>query len=168
MAHDNKNKNRGGRNDNRSNEAKPFDFSIFKEKYKKWIQEEIDDDCINFMDKFGLFLCDKSDKNASFPGFKAVTTSQMRNIFSEVKRIEVKVIDQEQYDKNRSYILLLRPKIAYSTARVLASKRDSRMIELREVLEKCLLAIENYQQFKRFSQIFEGIIAYHKVYGGKD
>ena len=31
----------------------------------------------------------------------------MRNIFSEVKRIEVKVIDQEQYDKNKSYILLL-------------------------------------------------------------
>jgi CRISPR-associated protein Csm2 len=141
----------------------------FSNKFKKeWIEAEINDDCIQFMEDFGLFLCDKKNAEERFPGFKAVTTSQMRNIFSEVKRIEVKVINEEQYEKNRSHILLLRPKIAYNTARVLASKRDSKMIDLREVLEKGLLAIKDYQQFKRFSQFFEGIIAYHKVYGGKD
>lgn len=141
----------------------------FSNKFKEeWIKKEIDEDCINFMEEFGLFLCDKKNLDERFPGRKAVTTTQMRNIFSEVKRIEVKVINQEQFQKSKSAILLLRPKIAYNTARVLANKRDSNMTELREVLEKGLLAVENHQHFKSFSQFFEGIIAYHKVYGGKD
>lgn len=144
-------------------------MGIFSNNFKKeWIQTEIDEDCIKFMEDFGLYLCDKKNADERFPGSNAVTTTQMRNIFSEVKRIEVKVINQEQYEKSKADILLLRPKIAYNTARVLSSKRDSKMTELREVLEKGLLAIKNYQQFKSFSQFFEGIIAYHKVYGGRD
>jgi CRISPR-associated protein Csm2 len=135
----------------------------------KWIQDEIDADCIDFMEEFGLYLCDKKDKNDRFPGRNAVTTSQMRNIFSEVKRIEVKLTDKEQWKKEKVNVLLLRPKIAYNTARVISSKRESRMIDFREVLESGLLAIDDdLNHFKRFSQLLEGIIAYHKVYGGKD
>jgi CRISPR-associated protein Csm2 len=134
----------------------------------EWIQTEIDADCIKFMEDFGLYLCDKRKEEDYKPGSNAVTTSQMRNIFSEVKRIEVKLVNEEQWKKERSNILLLRPKIAYNTARVISKKRNSRMKDLREVLESGLLAVEKSEHFKRFSQLFEGIIAYHKVYGGRD
>jgi CRISPR-associated protein Csm2 len=150
----------------------------------EWINNEIDAHCIEFMEKFGLYLCDKKDITDRFPGRNAVTTSQMRNIFSEVKRIEVKLTGEKKWEQERSKILLLRPKIAYNTARVISSKRESRMVDLREVLEAGLTAIhkkvineevleeKDYKKlidnFKRFSQVLEGIIAYHKVYGGKD
>ena len=141
----------------------------FKNNFKQqWIQEEIDADCIRFMEDFGFFLCDKKKKEDRFPGYNAVTTSQMRNIFSEVKRIEVKVSNDKLWKKEYPKVLLLRPKIAYNTARVLSSKQSSRMTDLREVLEAGLIAVKKADDFKRFSQFFEGIIAYHKVYGGKD
>jgi len=133
----------------------------------KWIAIEIDELCIEFMQGLGLFLCDKTTESER-PGRNAVTTSQLRNIFSEVKRIDVKLNDESQFLKEKSNILLLRPKIAYNTARVLSNRRDSRMKEFREVLEKALTAIKSLDDFKRFSQFLEGIIAYHKVYGGKD
>jgi CRISPR-associated protein Csm2 len=131
----------------------------------KWIQEEIDDSCIAYMEGFGFHLCDKRDTN-SRPGYNAVTTSQMRNIFSEVKRIELKVSDTNGWQREKTAILLLRPKIAYSTARATSSKRDSRMKDLREILEKAIQAVKNAEDFKRFAAFLEGVIAYHKVYGG--
>lgn len=151
----------------------------------KWIQDEIDADCIDFMETFGLYLCDKKEKTDRFPGRNAVTTSQMRNIFSEVKRIEVKLSEPNKWKNEQANILLLRPKIAYNTARVISSKRESKIVDLRDVLESGLLAVSDEKiikkesleeadynnlisNFKRFSQVLEGIIAYHKVYGGKD
>lgn len=142
--------------------------SIVNDFRPSWIKEKIEESCIKFMDNFGLFLCDKKDKNDRFPGFNAVTTSQIRNIFAEVKRIEAQLVDDESWQREEASILLLRPKIAYNTARVTGSKRESRMIQLREVLEKGLQAIAGPDDFKRFCRFFEGILAYHKVYGGKD
>lgn len=132
-----------------------------------WITEGVDEACVQFMEDFGLRLCDKQKKDDRFTGRNAVTTSQMRNIFSEVKRIEVKLVDDKAWLKERANVLLLRPKIAYSTARAISDRRDSKMQELREVLETALSAIEGPAHFKRFAQFFEGLIAYHKVYGGQ-
>lgn len=145
--------------------TKIFNISDFN---LSWIKTEIDEHCIEFMEGLGIHLCDKRNESDKFPGSNAVTTSQMRNIFSEVKRIEVKVNSDEQWASERSNVLLLRPKIAYNTARVLSSKRDSKMLDLRKILDKALLSVENKEDFKRFTQFFEGVIAYHKVYGGKD
>mgnify|MGYP001943482762 FL=1 len=131
----------------------------------KWIQEEIDESCIAFMEGFGFHLCDKRDPD-SRPGYNAVTTSQMRNIFSEVKRIELKVNDKDGWKKEKTSVLLLRPKIAYSAARAISSKRDSKMKDLREVLEKAIQAVNGADDFKRFAAFLEGVIAYHKVHGG--
>ena len=138
------------------------------DKFVEDLQKEIDEQCIEFMEALGLYICDKKSEKDRYPGFNAVTTSQMRNIFSEVKRIEVKVNSEEQWIKEKSNVLLLRPKIAYNTARVLSNRRESKMAELRKVLDEALLAVENQEDFKRFSQFFEGVIAYHKVHGGKD
>lgn len=142
-----------------------FQKSRFK---TQWIKEGVDAECVDFMEDLGLFLCDKKNKNEKFPGFKAVTTSQLRNIFSEVKRIDVRLKDDTAFEKNQSEIHLLRPKIAYNTARVLSSRRDSNMQVFREILDKAILSISERKHFNHFSQFLEGVIAYHKVYGAKD
>jgi len=141
----------------------------------KWISQSIDESCIQYLENFGYHLCDKKSE-LDRPGFSAVTTSQLRNIFSEVKRIEIKVSSTtdadgqtvSNWDELATDVLLLRPKIAYNTARVLAKSQNSRMKDLRAILEKALSAIKGPEDFERFSQFMEGIIAYHKVYGGKD
>lgn len=137
----------------------------------KWISQKIDLEGIEYLENFGYHLCDKKSE-ADRPGFNAVTTSQLRNIFSEVKRIEIKLSsDTEQtkvWDSLTTDVLLLRPKIAYNTARVLSKSQNSRMKDLRTILEKALGSVKSPADFERFSQFMEGIIAYHKVHGGKD
>jgi len=132
----------------------------------KWITDKIDDPGIAYLENLGFYLCDKKNVNDRRPGRNAVTTSQMRNMFSEIKRIEQKLKD-ENHDWKTSF-LLLRPKIAYNAARVIAKGRDSRMKDLKVVLEKAHRAVETEAHFVNFSQFIEGVIAYHKVYGGKD
>ncbi len=133
-----------------------------------WIKKEIDDKCIEYMEGLGLHLCDKKNKDDDRLGRNAVTTSQLRNIFSEIKRLDVKINSDAQYEKEKTDILLLRPKIAYSTARVKSSKRETKMVDLRKVFEKAIIVIDDMQSFKRFAKFSQGIIAYHKVYGAKD
>ncbi len=140
-------------------------------KGKSWIVERIDDECINYLENFGYFLCDKSDEKAFAVGPNAMTTSQLRNIFGEIKRIQAQ-LDANPDDKTedwRNAFTMLRPKLAYSTARVLAQKRDNRIKAFRTVVEKAYHHVgDSPENFRRFSQFVEGIIAYQKVYGGKD
>lgn len=137
----------------------------------KWITQKIDSDGIEYLENFGFYLCDKKSEQDRV-GFNAVTTSQLRNIFSEVKRIEIKMSsdaeDSKTWDNLTTDVLLLRPKIAYNTARVLSKSQNSRMRDLRTILEKALNSVKSSGDFERFSQFMEGIIAYHKVHGGKD
>jgi CRISPR-associated protein Csm2 len=141
----------------------------------EWISKKITEPGIEYLENFGFYLCDKKTEQDRL-GYAAVTTSQLRNIFSEVKRIEIKIDISEDkegkktsnWDALASDVLLLRPKIAYNTARVVAKQQNSRMKDLRTILEKALQSVKEPDDFVRFSQFMEGIIAYHKVYGGRD
>ena len=92
------------------------------------------------------------------PGKNAMTTSQMRNIFGEVKSIEAQ-LTPNNWDKVLPDILLLRPKIAYNTARVISNprNRDSRIKAFREIMELALKEVDGAERFRRFAQFFEGI-----------
>jgi CRISPR-associated protein Csm2 len=139
----------------------------YKNEFKAaWITDKIDKAGIKYLSDFGLYLCDKTSVEDKFPGYNAMTTAQLRNIFSEVKRIEIRMDENEDWETD---VLMLRPKIAYNTARTLQRAKNSRMKQLREVLELALAEISSDKKhFTNFSKFFEGIIAYHKVYGGKD
>lgn len=141
-------------------------FQYLKDFNKSWITDKIDKAGIQYLENLGLLLCDKSSIKDPYPGYNGVTTSQLRNIFSEVKRIELKM-DDENTDWETD-VLMLRPKIAYNTARTLGRSKNSRMRELREVLEEALKNVSNSDHYRNFSKFCEGIIAYHKVNGGKD
>jgi CRISPR-associated protein Csm2 len=142
-------------------------FNYRKDFKKEWISEKIENDCIIWLENFGFFLCDKRYEKEPRPGGNAMTATQMRNIFGEVKRIEAQ-LTLDNWDKVLPDVLLLRPKIAYNTARGTSKRRDSRIKAFREIMELALKEVEDADTFRRFAQFFEGIIAYHKVYGGKD
>jgi CRISPR-associated protein Csm2 len=142
---------------------------------EKWISDKIEKECITWLENFGLYLCDKKEESEKL-GFNAMTATQMRNIFGEVKRIESQLplptdkpeMATKAWEKILPDVLLLRPKIAYNTAREISKRRESRIKAFREIMELALKEVDGTEKFRRFAQFFEGIIAYHKVYGGKD
>lgn len=115
---------------------------------------------------------------------RQLTTSQIRNVFGEVRRIQLKwpelVSDEIEHqddtikrsqraDDAFRQTVLLRPKLAYQ-----ARKERGRGVEqLKDILEPCLQEIQNAQSpkirklyFDRFIDFFESILAYHRAYGG--
>ena len=135
-----------------------FNISDFK---TEWISNGISESAVQFAEKFGQYLCDLQDGKRL--GRMAMTTSQIRNVFGEVKRIQAK-----GYQKEKSSFLLLRPKIAYAEARVLAKTGKSRITDFRSVLDKAHMAVSDEKQFQNFVDFMEAILAYHKAYGGRD
>jgi len=127
-----------------------------------WITQGINKDTITFMEEHGRKLCDISDKNNTV-GKNALTTSQIRNIYAEIKRIEAK-----GYENSKTEFLLLKPKLAYNVARVTRNSQDNKIKDFQQVFNQAYEAVKNAEDFNRFVQLMEGIIAYHKVYGGKD
>ena len=85
-----------------------------------------------------------------------LTTSQIRNIYGAVKKIQMKgELDTHKF-------LMLKPKLAY------AAKRHGGGVEtLKEVLTQAIDLVGNDStKFNRFIDFFEAILAYHRAYGG--
>lgn len=96
---------------------------------------------------------------------KDVSTSQIRNAYGTVKKLEMA---GELTPQTYRQILLLKPKLAYARGRAEGRKRDSYQ-KLENDLGEAIDAIDpnDVQTFRRFCQFFEAILAYHKAYGGK-
>lgn len=169
--------------------AEKVNLEAAKPSIKKWIEDKLDSAALEFMEKIGFELCckdwelyqiyteDELPKKGDFlknkkplaPGFDAMTSSQIRNIYTEIKRIQVKAIDDEGWANELSVkFLLLKPKVAYASARVLSKARNSRIVVFRKVFDIAHTAVRERKHFENFCQLMEGILAYHKVYGGKD
>ena len=76
---------------------------------KSWIETGITDDCIRFAEGFGSHL----ERNR-------FTTSQIRNVFGEIKRIQM-----SGFDNGRTDFLLLKPKMAYAARRAQDKDRQA-------------------------------------------
>lgn len=138
------------------------DFKPIESFDAKWIKEEITEGCINYLENFGYYLCNKEDPK----GRDAISTSQIRNVFGAIKQIEAKGESSNQW---KTDFLMLRPKMAYATARVISNNRTSHIQKFREVFDKAHSEVNgDFKRFQRFCQFMEGIVAYHKVYGGKE
>ena len=128
---------------------------------KNWIAaDKLHEDAVPFAEEFGKHLCDLQQDR---PGREAMTTSQIRNFFGEVRRIQAKT-----YDKDKTAFLLLRPKLAYAQARVVSKLGRSRITDFRDVIEIAHQSVNNDQHFQNFVDFLEATLAYHKFYGGRD
>lgn len=118
---------------------------------KEWITERITESAISEAESFGKALHDGR-----------FTTSQIRNFFGEVKRIQMKGLAG-----NESDFLLLKPKLAYSAKRASARGAD----DFKRVIDQAIDAVQCSQggadkRFKNFCDLLEAILAYHKAAGG--
>ena len=86
-----------------------------------------------------------------------LTTSQIRNIYSAVKKMQMKGGELDTHK-----LLMLKPKLAY------AAKRHGGGVDtLKDVLTQAIdLVGKDKEKFSRFVDFFEAILAYHRAYGG--
>lgn len=99
------------------------------------------------IDKLKLFmqsLLNRSDN---------ITSSQLRNIFTVAKKA-----------KRKEDLFIMRPKIAYAYGR--ADKKELK--KLLFFLDQQIKNVKEDADVKKFQELFEAIIAYHKYYGGKE
>lgn len=151
MQHSNKSNHYGDKSkSNRNNYQNDWE----KEWKDQWIENAPDNEMINFAYNYSKEMV-----------FNGLTTSQIRNFFSEVVRIS-----QSDILKNKTEILMLKPKLAYASKR--ADKLGTKIFKL--ILTKALDIVINApnddeykKRFKNFHALFEALLAYHKVHGGK-
>jgi CRISPR-associated protein Csm2 len=92
-----------------------------------------------------------------------LTTSQIRNFFGTVKKIESKGFDAE----GEREFLLLKPKLAYAAKKA----GESKLNYLRDVLTDSIDLVisdegDKKEKFRNFCNLFESILCYHKASGG--
>ena len=103
-----------------------------------------------------------------------LTTSQIRAIFGEVRQIDAQLstIDLPEVDQQRALrrLILLKPKMAYRAKR----ERGRGVEELTEVLDPAIDLVVGgadlkcqKENFQRFVDFFEAILAYHRAAGGR-
>lgn len=125
----------------------------WKPKIQGWVKDGINKETIVYAVGMGEKL--KSD---------GLTTSQIRNVFGEMRKIQMNGFVGEVAN-----FLLLKPKLAYAAKRQNAKGMDS-FYDLfciaydavdTQTLEKASL------QYDHLLQLMEAVLAYHKYYGGQ-
>ena len=128
----------------------------FKE---KWITDGLEAEAVSSAKELGEKLAGKG-----------VSTSQIRNVFGEIKKIQALGMDKE---KGRSRLYMIAPKLAYSIGRL--ERRDE---QKREALTDLLTNVESAvkwidkgdatARFNHFVDYMEAVVAYHKFKGGNN
>jgi CRISPR-associated protein Csm2 len=127
-------------------------------------------------DPTGQQLVQFAERTAQQLVTNQLTRGQIRNIFTEVRKIEalwdaegVKKPDDRDYDKALRRLVMLKPKMDYQTSRIPQVQR------LKEVLTEAIDSVaaatdkeEKDKRFKRFMNLFEAILAYHRAKGGRN
>lgn len=95
---------------------------------------------------------------------RGITTSQIRRVFSSVKKIQMKVQMGGEFQRNE--LILLKPKLAYVAARA-PDPRKASTEKLKNVLTEAIGLVDDDKKFQNFVTFFEAILAYHRAYGGE-
>ena len=140
--------NYGHRNKHREQRNAPPKVNWENKFDSQWITDGITKEAIKFCEKFGKHI-----KN------NGLSTSQIRNVYGELKRIQLK-----GFKKEKTSFLLLKPKMAYAAKRA----KNSGATDFKKVFDKAFDLIDNSsEKYKNFMDIMEAILAYHKSFGGK-
>lgn len=95
-----------------------------------------------------------------------LATAQIRTIFGKVRLIEMNWplfgdVDGQKASKALRDLILLKPKLRYQ------AERKNEVRDLAELLSQAIDLVTNRDEFQRFVDFFEAILAYHKAAGGK-
>lgn len=127
----------------------------------EWIQKPLTKEIIEHTNSISKKLaeCDEIKRKG------ALTTSQLRKFFGQLKRI------QADFENQKEEIPMLLPKLAYAVGRdkndrgINKTKIDEFYLEVEVGLKA--LDYNKRSEFDRFVAIIESIVAYHKFHGGK-
>lgn len=117
-----------------------------------WITSGVDDECMNLCEELAVDMV-----NAN------ISSSFLRNIFGELRRIEA-----GGFDKHRTEFVLLRPKLAYTCGRAIERNQNAKeeLNALQELYKLSAQNVANASGFQNLVSIMEAIIAFHKANGG--
>ena len=114
-----------------------------------WITFGADEYLSDFAEKVGKYLADAK-----------LTTSKIRNVYGEVKRIQM-----GGFEREKASFYLLRPKVAYALGR---DKNSSGLKLFKMVFDKSASFVKDQHTYLNFCNLMEAILAYHKAYGGNE
>ena len=103
-------------------------------------------------------LVEKADSFGKYLSRKKVSTSQLRNAFGTMKRLQMLGWKNA---KVPAQLLLMKPRLAYMAG------REKKTKEIKDVLTHGIDCVKDEDTFENFCNFFEAILAYHKAYGGK-
>lgn len=129
----------------RQNTRQAFDLTRFK---PDWISTSINKASVEFAEDAGRYLAENR-----------LTTSQIRNVFGELKRIQMKGFDSE-----KTAFLLLKPKMAYAAKR----NQNDGINTFKDLFNLGHNAVVDEITFINFISLIEAVLAYHKAFGGKE
>ena len=130
------------------------DFMKFNPFHNEWIKKGADTNMVDSVEVLGKFLSPykKDDKDA-------LTNSQIRNVFGEIKRIQM-----GGFEGNKPSFYILKPKVAYAAGR----HNKLGILTFKKYFDLAVSQVENENDYANFCNFLESIVAYHKAYGGKD
>lgn len=81
-------------------------------------------------------------------------TAQLRRIYGEVKRMEMDFEKSSEFVRDK--VVLLKPRLAY------AASKKKELKPLADIFSQCIDKIHDRDDFLKFVNFFEAILAYHK------
>lgn len=136
-------------------------------KAKNWVEQGLDQEAIQYAESFGKQLAGKAQTNERY--YSALTTSQIRNFFGSVKKMQQAASLDKEAQFDQTEFLLLKPRLAYAIKR--NSTNGGR--DFADVMQAAMDAVaasdhqNRTQRFKNFAALLEAILAYHRAAGGK-
>ena len=115
----------------------------------EWITNEATPNLVDFAEKVGEFMANNG-----------LTNSKIRNVYGEIKRIQM-----GEFEKEKSSFYLLKPKVAYALGR---DEKNEGLKLFKKNFDKCFEFVTDQKSYLNFCNLMEAILAYHKAYGGKD
>lgn len=98
-----------------------------------------------------------AEDSGRFMAENGLTSSKIRNIYGEIKRIQM-----GGFDKERSSFYLLKPKVAYAYAREDKSKSEGIKL-FKKLYDKISDDVNSTEKYNNFCNLIEAILAYHKA-----
>lgn len=117
-------------------------------------------------DPTGVQLDKYAHDNGKLWAGQSLTRAQIRNLFAEARSIEASW--RHSPDASFRRLVLLKPKLAYQARRQSAVEPLAKA--LAEGIDAVIAAGDNSplraERFRRWMQLFEAILAYHRASGG--
>lgn len=147
--------NKGKTNANQKPNPYKEKLNEYKNRFKEdWIRKGCDKEMIEFTEDLGKFLV--GDNKTDYK--KNLSTSQFRNIYGEIKRIQVKGVDKEW-----TAFHMLRPKLAYVKGRNKDNGAVFLFVEIVSLAHACV-DVNSPGMYDNFCNFMEAILAYHRSY----